>query len=106
MTAPGLTVRDLVARPVRVPLGRPLATRVGTFAQWPLVLVDLHTEEGVTGRGYLTPYVDQGVAAILPAERARSNVVIGATCRPRTRGARARTAGRIAATPWSTYGVR
>ena len=51
----GLVVRDVRVRAVVVPLRRPLATRVGDFSQWPLLLIDVATEEGITGRGYLAP---------------------------------------------------
>ena len=43
-----LTVGDLRIRAVQVPLGRPVATRVGRFESWPLILVDLTTESGIT----------------------------------------------------------
>jgi mandelate racemase len=46
-------IRDVTARTVLVPLNRPVATKVGEFAEWPSTLIDLHTEEGITGRGYL-----------------------------------------------------
>jgi mandelate racemase len=52
---------------VVVPLGRPVATKVGEFANWPLILIDLYTDEGVTGHGYLAPYIRQSVAYITPA---------------------------------------
>ena len=63
----GLVVRDVIVRPVVVPLRRPLATRVGDFPRWPLLLVDITTEQGITGRSYLAPYLDRAAAALLPA---------------------------------------
>ena len=48
-------MREVTVRAVTVPMRRPLATRVGAFAQWPLVLIDLATEQGITGRSYLAP---------------------------------------------------
>ncbi|MFQ5954186.1 MAG: enolase C-terminal domain-like protein [Kiloniellales bacterium] len=57
MTAPKLTIRDLTIRAVIVPLRRPLATRVGTFNEAPLLLLDLQTDEGITGRTYLFCYL-------------------------------------------------
>lgn len=59
-------VRDLVVRAVEVPMARPLATRVGAFARWPLVLLDLHTDDGLTGRSYLAPYLRGAVATLVP----------------------------------------
>ncbi|CAD6533720.1 Mandelate racemase [Paraburkholderia hiiakae] len=49
----GLTVREVQARAVLAPLKTPLVTPAGSFPKAPLVLIDLHTEEGITGRAYL-----------------------------------------------------
>lgn len=54
----GLTVRSLQARLVRVPMRRPLGTSAARIADAPLVLLDLHTAEGVTGRSYVFCYLD------------------------------------------------
>jgi len=51
-----LTVRSLRARPVVLPLRRPVVARIATITDWPMILIDLETEEGVTGRAYLEPY--------------------------------------------------
>jgi len=67
--AAALVVREVTARPVVVPFRRPLATRVGTFDRWPLVLIDVHTEQGITGRAYLAPYLTRAAAALLPILR-------------------------------------
>jgi mandelate racemase len=64
-----LTVRDVTARGVVVPMGRPLATKVGAFSDWPLLLIDVTTEEGITGCGYLAPYTLRAARALLPAIR-------------------------------------
>ena len=72
-----LTLKELRARMVRVPLTRPLATKVGTFSEWPLVLVDLLTEEGVTGHGYLAPYVERSAATVMTALGHLEEVVKG-----------------------------
>ena len=64
MPNPGLIVRDVTVRAVVVPLRRPLATRVGDFPRWPLLLIDVRTEQGITGRGYLGPYLDTAAAAV------------------------------------------
>ena len=62
MTHPKLTIRDLTIRSVVVPLKRPLVTRVVSIARAPFLLLDLQTEEGVTGRAYLFGYVPRGNA--------------------------------------------
>src|SRR5262245_28101291 len=51
-----LTLRDLRVRAVQAPLRLPLQTSGGTVRVAPLALIDLITEEGVTGRTYLFCY--------------------------------------------------
>ncbi|MBE0549758.1 MAG: mandelate racemase [Rubrivivax sp.] len=65
---PRLTVRDLRVRAVNVPMRLPLQTSVGTIHMAPLALIDLATEEGVTGTTYLfcyTPLVLRPVVQLL-----------------------------------------
>lgn len=57
-------IRDVMVRSVVVPLRRPLATKVGDFARWPLLLIDLTTGQGLTGRAYLAPYLSRAAAAL------------------------------------------
>ena len=59
-----LVVRDVTVRSVVVPLRRPLATKVGDFSRWPLLLIDVITEQGLTGRGYLAPYLSRAAVAL------------------------------------------
>ncbi len=75
---PELRIRETQIRPVIVPMKRPLRTSSGAVTQAPLLLIDLCTEEGVTGRSYLFAYqlfalkplydLVQGLAAILRGE--------------------------------------
>lgn len=63
-----LTVRDLRVRAVSVPMRLPLQTSSGTIRIAPLALIDLDTEEGVTGSTYLfcyTPLVLKPVTELL-----------------------------------------
>src|ERR1700722_14931820 len=62
-----LVGRDVTVRPVVVPFRRPLATRVGHFARWPLLLIDVTTQQGITGRSYLAPYLASAAAGRPPA---------------------------------------
>jgi mandelate racemase len=62
---PALTVRAVRATPVEVPLNFVLGTSAGILRQVPLVLVDVETEEGVTGRGYLFGYLRAAALAII-----------------------------------------
>ena len=66
MATPFLTVRSVRARPVTVPLQRPIMSKVGLFHDWPLILIDLQTEEGVVGRSYLEPYLGNAARVIVP----------------------------------------
>ena len=65
---PRLTVCDLRVRAVSVPMRLPLQTSGGTIRIAPLALIDLDTEEGVTGSTYLfcyTPLVLKPVTELL-----------------------------------------
>ena len=65
---PQLTVRGLGVRAVDVPMGRPLMTGGGEVGSAAMVLVDLLTEEGITGSCYVfcpTPVVLEPVARLL-----------------------------------------
>jgi mandelate racemase len=69
MTVPRLTLRSIELRSVSIPLKRPVVSKVGRFDRWPLVLIDLHTEEGIVGRSYLEPYLERSVRYLVPAIR-------------------------------------
>jgi mandelate racemase len=56
MPDPLLTIEDVRARPVVAPLKRPVRTAVGDVLASPLVLIDVTTAEGVTGRSYIFGY--------------------------------------------------
>jgi mandelate racemase len=62
-----LTLNHVRVRPVIVPLKRPVTSKVGSFAEWPLILIDLYTNEGVVGRSYLEPYLKNAFRYIIPA---------------------------------------
>jgi mandelate racemase len=62
-----LTLKSVEARAVVVPLRRPVVSKVGLFKDWPMILIDLHTEEGVVGRSYLEPYLKNSVRYVIPA---------------------------------------
>ena len=64
MTA--LTVRALRATAVEIPMNHVLGTSAAAVRAAPLLLIDLETEEGVTGRSYLFCYL-RGAAAAMAA---------------------------------------
>ena len=51
-----LTIRELRVRAVELAPARPMETASGVLASTPLVLLDLLTEEGITGRSYVRCY--------------------------------------------------
>ncbi|MHC1563642.1 enolase C-terminal domain-like protein [Actinomycetospora sp. C-140] len=57
-------VERVRTRIVVVPFGRPLATRIGHFERWPLVLIDIDTRGGPSGHAYLAPYRPEAAVAI------------------------------------------
>jgi mandelate racemase len=57
---PRLTIRSLRTASVSVPMKLPLGTSAATVRTAPLLLLDLETEEGVTGRTYLFCYMALG----------------------------------------------
>ncbi len=60
-----LTFRSVTARPVLLPMRRPVVSKVGLFDRWPMILIDVETEEGVVGRSYLEPYLKGSARAII-----------------------------------------
>src|SRR3984957_14381437 len=62
-----LTLERIRTRPVVLKLRRPVAARIATLTDWPLILIDLYTEEGVIGRAYLEPYIRKSMRYLIPA---------------------------------------
>ena len=56
MSAEVLTIRALRARAVSLPMNRPIYTGGGSVTKFPMVLVDLETEEGICGCSYIFCY--------------------------------------------------
>ncbi len=65
-TAP-LTFKGLRVRPVVLKLKRPVVARIATIVEWPLILIDLFTEEGIVGCSYLEPYIVKSMRYLVPA---------------------------------------
>jgi mandelate racemase len=41
--------------------------RIATLSEWPVILIDLQTEQGITGRSYLEPYIVKSMRYLVPA---------------------------------------
>jgi mandelate racemase len=61
---PALTARGARVTPVLVPMSYALGTSAARLTQAPLLLLDLETKEGITGRTYLFGYNPAGARAI------------------------------------------
>src|SRR5262249_21926472 len=62
-------MREVELHAVSIPLKRPVVSKVGLFNRWPMILIDLHTKEGIVGRSYLKPYLERSVRYLVPAIR-------------------------------------
>ena len=77
-----LTFKGLRARPIVLKLKRPVIARIATITDWPLILIDLHTEEGIVGRSYLEPYVIKSMRYLVPALYDLGDLLKGRTVAP------------------------
>src|SRR5258708_34227251 len=75
MTQSNITIRAVSATPVSVPLNRPLGTSSQAFRSAPLLLLNLETEEGITGHAYAFCYLES-VAMSLQAIVSDVSVVL------------------------------
>jgi mandelate racemase len=82
MRHPSLTLRSLRARPVVLKLERPVVARIATITDWPLILIDLETEEGVVGRAYLEPYLPKAMKYLVPVLRDLGTLLKGRRIAP------------------------
>ena len=67
MPHPSLTLRGISARAVLLKLDRPVVAKIATITHWPMILIDLMTEEGIVGRSYLEPYAAQSMKYLVAA---------------------------------------
>src|SRR3984893_19236400 len=82
MTARTLTIRDIRARPVMVPFKRPPISASGALPHAALVLIDLETEEGLTGRSYLFGFAPWALKPILGCLDAMRDMLKGEAVAP------------------------
>jgi mandelate racemase len=77
-----LTLQSIDVRPVVLPLRRPIVSKVGEFRDWPMILIDLYTREGIIGRSYLEPYLKDAMRSIAPVIQTLSAANNGKTLAP------------------------
>ena len=79
-TAP--TIRNIRARPVQAPFKRPPISASGALPHAALVLIDLETEEGLTGRSYLFGFAPWALKPILGCLDAMRDMLKGDAVAP------------------------
>lgn len=82
MNHPQLTVRGVRARTVRVPMQRPLGTSATLMTGAPFLLVDLYTEEGITGRAHAFCYLELAAPMMRRTLEAAGALIAGAPLQP------------------------
>lgn len=87
MPDPALTIRSLTARAVVAPLARPLRTASGEIPAAPLLLIDIATGQGVTGRAYLFAYTKVTLRALKALVEDIAPLLAGKPCAPYERAA-------------------
>jgi mandelate racemase len=82
MEFPRLTIRSLRTTAVSVPMKHVLGTSAQTIKSAPLLLVDLETEEGITGHTYLWCYIPQAAGFIAQVLHELLGVIKGDAVHP------------------------
>jgi mandelate racemase len=88
MNLPALTIHTLRTTALAMPMKRPLGTSAQMVRTAPLLLVDLETEEGVTGRTYLYCYLPVTQGMIARALEDSLGLIRGEPVEPRRIGAK------------------
>jgi mandelate racemase len=79
---PKLTIRGVRTTPVLVPMTFALGTSAARVTEAPLLLIDLETEEGITGRTYLFCYRPSGARVIALLLEDAVSLIKGECVRP------------------------
>jgi mandelate racemase len=79
---PNLTIRSVRTTPVLVPMRYALGTSAARVTEAPLLLIDLETGEGITGRTYLFCYRPAGARAIAMLLEDATSSIRGEQVRP------------------------
>ncbi len=77
-----LTLQSIDARAVLLPLRRPIVSKVGRFDDWPMILIDIYTREGIVGRSYLEPYLRDALAYIIALIQTLGGAYVGKPITP------------------------
>ena len=59
-----LTFKEIRSRSVLLTLKRPIKAKIAYIKEWPILIIDLYTNEGIVGRSYLQPYIEKSLKYI------------------------------------------
>jgi mandelate racemase len=82
MPSEPLTIKCIRARPLLLKLERPIVAKIATISDWPVILVDLFTNQGIIGRSYIEPYAPQAMKYIIAALEDFSELLQGRQVAP------------------------
>src|SRR6266436_6573981 len=111
MSIPDLMIREIRARPVVAPLPRPIRTASGDVLDAPLLLIDVLTDVGVTGRAYAFAYTPLTLRSLAQFVRDIAPELIGKAVSPRAcgcgrwRSVASWSAGRDSPAWWSALSI-
>ena len=77
-----LTVKNIRARGVQAPLKRPPRSASGEIPNAPLVLIDLQTNEGITGSCYLFAFMGSMLKPTIAMVEAMAEMITGDALAP------------------------
>ena len=85
MSTHDLVIREIRSRPVIAPLPRPIRTASGDVPDAPLLLIDVLTNAGVTGRVYAFAYTQLTLRSLTQFVRDLAPELVGKSVSPRAR---------------------
>jgi len=78
----GLTIRKFRVRPLDLALSKPVETASGTMATAPVVLLDISTDQGVSGSSYVRVYTPLALESLAQLLRDLESHLAGANAAP------------------------
>ena len=95
MNAHAPKVRGLRVRAVRLKIAQPLETASGSFATWPVVLLDLQTEDGPVGHAYVGCFMPMMVQPLVSLLKSLGTMIEGEPLSPLDIDRRLRASARL-----------
>jgi len=81
-----LTISDIRARAVHAPLARQIRTASGSIEVSPLLLIDVHTRQGISGHAYLFGYTPLTLKPLLALLDELKPLLVGQPLVPQAAG--------------------